>query len=349
MAERGRRSRGKRRGRGGQGQSQERGSTSGDSEKVTAQTGSLSLEDDPTTPASSSSSLTAESPFDPTPPGVPFVPEPELPSGATASSIATPPVLTPAVIPPLPSTSTQGIKPSNFFPPPRPKEGGYGSRGREIPLRLNFFPIVIPNVKLHMYHIDVFNDTLKSEDKSVTQKYVCQSVMTALLKKFQSDFQGEKPVYDRRATLYTKKPLWGDTAIRVFKVDWLDSENGDRKRLHRVVFTKVATIDLSSIQEFISRSKPYRTVVERKKDFNRCRTAIQAIEVIMRQLPQSKHVTVGRSFYFDPGQNPPNLGEGCDIWEGYFQSLRPGQWKPYVKIDTSVKSMMKDLNLIDFI
>eukprot|EP00800_Vazella_pourtalesii_P005026 TRINITY_DN1580_c0_g1_i2.p1 TRINITY_DN1580_c0_g1~~TRINITY_DN1580_c0_g1_i2.p1 ORF type:complete len:994 (-),score=231.91 TRINITY_DN1580_c0_g1_i2:120-3101(-) len=349
MAERGRRSRGKRRGRGGQGQSQERGSTSGDSEKVTAQTGSLSLEDDPTTPASSSSSLTAESPFDPTPPGVPFVPEPELPSGATASSIATPPVLTPAVIPPLPSTSTQGIKPSNFFPPPRPKEGGYGSRGREIPLRLNFFPIVIPNVKLHMYHIDVFNDTLKSEDKSVTQKYVCQSVMTALLKKFQSDFPGEKPVYDRQATLYTKKPLWGDTSTRVFKVDWLDSENGDRKRLHRVVFTKVATIDLSSIQEFISRTKPYKTAVDRQEDFDRGRTAIQAIEVIMRQLPQSKHVTVGRSFYFDPGQNPPNLGEGCDIWEGYFQSLRPGQWKPFINIDTSVSGMMKDLNLIDFI
>ena len=200
-----------------------------------------------------------------------------------------------------------------------------------------------------MYHIDVFNDTLRSEDKSVTQKYVCQSVMSALLKKFQSEFPGEKPVYDRQATLYTKKTLWGDTASRELVVEWLDSENGDRKRLHRVVFTKVATISLSSIQEFINRRKPYKTAVERQKDFNRGRTAIQAIEVIMRQLPQSKHVTVGRSFYFDPGQNPPNLGEGCHVWEGYFQSLRLGQRKPYIKIDTSVSGMMKDLNLIDYI
>ena len=98
--------------------------------------------------------------------------------------------------------------------------------------------------------------------------------------------------------------------------------------------------DLSSIQEFIN---------TRQEDFDRGRTAIQAIEVIMRQLPQSKHVTVGRSFYFDPGQNPPNIGEGCDIGEGYFQYLRPGQWKPYINIDTSVSGMMKDLNLIDFI
>ena len=260
-----------------------------------------------------------------------------------------PQVFTPAVIPPFPVFSTQGIRASTFFPPPRPKEGGYGSRGRVIPLRLNYFPIEIPNIKIHMYHIDVFNDALDYEGKSVTQKYVCQSVMSVLLNKFKSRFQGEKPVYDRQATLYTKKPLWGNTATRVFKVDWLDSENGDRERLHRVVFTKVATVNLSSIREFISRSRPYRTAVERQEDFDLCRTAIQAIEVIMRQLPQSKHVTVGESFYFDPGQNPPNLGEGCDIWEGYSQSLVPGQWKPYISIDTSVISMMKDLNLIDFI
>ena len=86
-----------------------------------------------------------------------YMSEPEeLSLGATAQ------VLTPAVLHPLPVSSTQGIRPSNFFPPPRPKEGGYGTRGRVIPLRLNFFPIEIPNIKLHMYHIDVFNDTLKS-------------------------------------------------------------------------------------------------------------------------------------------------------------------------------------------
>ena len=255
----------------------------------------------------------------------------------------------PPVLHQIPVYPTRGITALNFFPPSRPKEGGYGTRGRVIPLRLNCFPIEIPNIKIHVYHIDVFNDTLRSEDKSVTQKYVCQSVMSAILRKFQLEFPGEKPVYDRQATLYTKKPLWGGTASRELEVEWLDSENGDRKRIHRVVFTKVAIISLSSIQEFINRRKPYKTAVERQEDFDRGRTAMQAIEVIMRQLPQSKHVTVGRRFYLDPGQNPPNLGEGCDIWEGYFQSLRLGQRKPYIKIGTSVSGMMKDLNIIDFI
>ncbi|KAI6658442.1 argonaute 2 [Oopsacas minuta] len=265
--------------------------------------------------------------------------------GATAS----PPPLTPSLLPPIPISSTMGISASNYFPPPRPKNG-YGTVGRVIPLRLNYFPIQIPHLTIQMYHIDVFNDSLKSEDKSVTQKFICKAVINSLLRNFQSDFPGEKPVYDGQAILYTKKPLWGNTTTREYKnVDWLDTENGDKKRSHRVVFTHVATIDLSMIQEFIDRNKPYLTAVDRQEDFDRGRTAIQAIEVIMRQLPQSKHVTVGRNFYFDPGQNPPNLGEGCDIWEGYFQSLRPGQWKPFINIDTAVAGMMKDMNLIDFI
>ena len=234
-----------------------------------------------------------------------------------------------------------------FFPPPRPKDG-YGTRGRVIPLRINYFPIELTHSSIHMYHIDVFNDSLKSEDKSVVQKYVCHSVMKALLKKYQSDFPGEYPVYDRQAILYTKKALWGGVKTREFKVEWEDSENGDKKRLHRVVFTHVANINLANIQEFIERGRPYVTANDRVEDFNLCRTAIQAVEVIMGQLAAGKHVTVGRSFYLDPGNDPPNLGEGCDIWEGYFQSLRPGQWKPYISIDTTASAMMKNLSLLDF-
>ena len=274
------------------------------------------------------------------PTGVQYVPEPQTESiGATAK---------PAEIQSAPSSFKVGTEVEPYFyPPPRPKEG-YGTRGRQIALRINYFPIQIPHLTIQMYHIDVFNDSLKSEDKSVVHKYVCLSVMQALLKTNKSDFPGEMPVYDRQASLYTKKPLWGGNKTREFKVDWLDSENGDKKRFHRVVFTRVAEVDLSNIQEFIGRGKPYLTANDRQEDFDRCRTAIQAIEVIMKQLPQSKHVTVGRSFYFDPGNDPPNLGEGCDIWEGYFQSLRPGQWKPYINIDTSASAMMKNLSLLDF-
>ena len=274
------------------------------------------------------------------PTGVPHVPDPQsVSTGATAK---------PAEPQSAPSAAKVGTEVEPYFyPHPRPKDG-YGTRGRFILLRINYFPIQIPHLRIHMYHIDVFNDSLKSEDKSVVQKYVCQSVMETLLNKFKSNFPGEFPVYDRQAALFTKKALWGGAKSREFNVEWLDSENGDKKRLHRVVFTHVAEVDLANIQEYIERGKPYLTANDHQEDFDRCRTAIQAIEVILRQLPQSKHVTVGRSFYFDPGNQPPNLGEGCDLWEGYFQSLRPGQWKPYINIDTSASAMMKNLSLLNF-
>ena len=230
------------------------------------------------------------------------------------------------------SSSAPLIERSNLYPPSRPVQGGIGTRGRSIMLRMNFFPITLPKDKIHMYHVDVYDDKKKSEDKSVKQKYLCNSVMENLIRTFGEDFKGEMPVYDRQAALFTKKPLWGGTSKKEFIVNWLDSENGGRKRTNRVEIAHVSEIDLSKIQEFINHKIPYTTAVDRQDDFDKGRNAIQAFEVILKQLPQSRHVNVMRNFYFKPQGEPANLGEGCDIWEGYFQSIRPGQWKPFLNL-----------------
>ena len=240
---------------------------------------------------------------------------------------------------------------SDLFPPTRPAQGGIGTRGRPIMLRINFFPIILPKDKIHMYHVDVYDNKKKSEDKSVRQKYVCDSVMENLIRTFRKDFKGEMPVYDRQTALFTKKPLWGGSSRKKYRVTWLDSENGEKKRTHRVEITHKSEIDLSMVQEFINRKWPYTTAVDRQDEFDKSRTAIRALEVILKQLPQSRHVNVMRSYYFKTceGENYFNISESCDIWEGYYQSIRPGQWKPFVILNTSVSVMMKDINLIDFI
>ena len=364
MAERGRgrkgRSRGQRRD-GSRGRS-DQGSVGRDDDydRTVEMAGELSLGE-----SSSSASSPATTPKETTrqaskpaeegvvPEGVEFLPEPELPPGPGASATAREPkggkIIERYTISGA-TSSAPLIEGSNLYPPSRPAQGGVGTRGRPIMLRINFFPIILPKDKIHMYHVDVYDDNKKSEDKSVRQKFVCNSVMENLIRTFREDFKGEMPVYDRQAALFTKKPLWGGSSSKEYTVNWLDSENGDRKRTNRVVIAHAAEVDLSMIQEFINRKRPYTTAVDRQDEFDKGRTAINAFEVILKQLPQSRHVNVMRSFYFKPHQGEPfNLGEGCDIWEGYFQSLRPGQWKPFINLNTSVSAMMKDINLIDFI
>ena len=61
-------------------------------------------------------------------------------------------------------------------------------------------------------------------DRVVTQKHVCESVWRALLDKH-TDLQTRHPVYDGRATLYTRQLLW-EGKPRDFQIEWVDEEDG---------------------------------------------------------------------------------------------------------------------------
>ena len=245
-------------------------------------------------------------------------------------------------------TGSSHLSTSTLFPPPRPRSG-YGTLGRRINLKLNFFEMKIPAQSIiNRYQVDITQERDHGEERAVIQKHVCLSVWNALLKKYADDLRGKFPVYDGRATLYAKELLWGGHP-RTFKIDWEDAEEGGRKRTHNVHISRTGSVDLSQLQEFIARKKPYETATTRQDEFDAGRTAIQVIEVILSQLPKSRYNTIGRSHYFDPGRNPISLGQGCDIWDGYYQSIRPGQWKPFVNLDVTYTAIMQDINLVDFI
>ena len=214
---------------------------------------------------------------------------------------------------------------------------------------INFFEMQLPeNIIINQYRVDISHEKDKVEGRVVIQKHVCLSVWKALLVKYAADLKGKFPVYDGRSTLYAKELLWKGTP-REFKIEWEDKENGDRKRTHTVQITHTGRVDLSDLQYFIQREKPYETADTRQREFDMGRSAIQVLEVILSQLPKSRYNTIGRSHYFDPGNRPMDLGQGCDIWEGYCQSIRPGQWKPFLNLDITSTAIMKDINLLDFI
>ena len=65
--------------------------------------------------------------------------------------------------------------------------------------------------------------------------------------------------------------------------------------------------------------------------------AVQALDIVMQQMPSNKFTTVGRSF-FRLGYRPENLGEGCEVQFGFYQSIRPSQWKAMlVNIDGKIQ------------
>ena len=354
---RGARGRGGRGGRGSRGGGRGRGSERGQGpqQEVAQALTAMNIQDRPTTTSSSTSSNSTSSPDEfrsLTPESL--SPPLTLSEGSPGASFL-PEEVTPA--PPVADvrigssvSSSALVSGTNLYPPARPRSG-HGTLGRRIALKINFFGIKIPdNTILNQYRVEIFDERRRNPEENVIQKHVCRSVWSAFLKQNSKELAPKFPVYDGQAALYTKQRLWGSNpgAFQT-QVTWEDAEDGNRKRTHLLKIVHTGEVELSLLQRFIDRDRPYETADTRQREFDLGRSAIQAIEIILSQLPKSRYTTIGRSHYLDPGYKARNLGQGCDIWEGYYQSLRPGQWKPYINIDISFTAIMQDSNLLDFI
>ena len=65
--------------------------------------------------------------------------------------------------------------------------------------------------------------------------------------------------------------------------------------------------------------------------------AVQALDIVMRQIPSNHFIPVGRSFFPLDGYGSKYLGEGCEVQFGFYQSIRPSQWKAMlVNIDGKI-------------
>jgi len=54
--------------------------------------------------------------------------------------------------------------------------------------------------------------------------------------------------------------------------------------------------------------------------------AVQALDIVLRQIPSLHFTPVGRSFFPTNGTRF-DLGGGCEVRSGFYQSIRPSQWK----------------------
>ena len=110
-------------------------------------------------------------------------------------------------------------------------------------------------------------------------------------------------------------------------------------------------VDLSILNHFVNRSEHYKTGTERETELDHLQEAITALDIILKELPKSKAISLGRTFYYKPRtlDESNNIGGGRWIWDGFSQSVRPGQWKPFINIDKSCGVFVKPQPLLDFI
>ena len=64
-----------------------------------------------------------------------------------------------------------------------------------------------------------------------------------------------------------------------------------------------------------------------KQNGKMAQDAVQALDIVMRQIPSFRFTPVGRAFFPMDGYRSQPLGEGCEVQFGFYQSVRHSEWK----------------------
>lgn len=229
--------------------------------------------------------------------------------------------------PPISSDPSTALAVRRYEPPLRPD---IGHSGRPISLRANHFQVKIPSIELFHYDVAIIPEKCP--------RRVNREVVEEVVKKYGHYFGGQKPVFDGRKNLYSKRPL----PIGRERVEVEVSINGDsagkQDRLFKVSIKHVAKVNLGYLEQALDGriQVPFE--------------AIQALDVIMRHLPSQKYAPVGRSFFAPPDNRDIHpLGGGREVWFGFHQSIRPSQWKMMMNIDVSATAFYKHQSVLDFL
>jgi hypothetical protein len=142
---------------------------------------------------------------------------------------------------------------------------------------------------------------------------------------------GKRPVKQTAATPPSVRPVPAGIAGDPVAASASVTAKPRRDRSFTVKIQMVNRIPLGTLQDFLNQTT--ESVIQRESQNGSQRRrldnpleAIQALEVVFRQLPSMHSVTVGRNFFKQPKQLL-DLSGGRELWWGHYQSLRPTGWK----------------------
>ncbi|XP_014671419.1 PREDICTED: protein argonaute-2-like isoform X2 [Priapulus caudatus] len=210
-----------------------------------------------------------------------------------------------------------------------PKRPGVGKVGRRIVLRANHFALKIPDSYLQHYDFAFAVEKLPKRLK--------RNIFSQVVKDAKHVFGNSHPVFDGACNMYTTRELPIGRERMELTLDYYDEER-QKSREFKVSIkwaAQVSLVNLKNMVEGKTNIVPY--------------DAIQALDVVMRQLPSMRYTPVGRSYFSPPSSNDNNsLGGGRDVWFGFYQSVRPSQWKMMLNIDVSATAFYKSQTVLEF-
>ncbi|KAL4195795.1 hypothetical protein AMTRI_Chr04g242840 [Amborella trichopoda] len=217
-----------------------------------------------------------------------------------------------------------------LVPPRRP---GYGRAGDRCVVNANHFLVQLSCNEI--VHYDV---TITPEVRSMERNRI---IISDLIRLHKDSLGRRLPAYDGRKCLYTAGPL--PFASKNFTIKLSDEVAGSstlqrREKEYTVTIRFAAIVPIDHLRQFLQ-----------GRQLDCPKEAIQALDVVLRELPTRNYIPVGRNFYSPKLGKIEKMPDGLECWRGYYQSILPKQMGLSLNIDMSSTSFYDPIPVIGFV
>ncbi|KAG6856712.1 hypothetical protein H0H87_001501 [Tephrocybe sp. NHM501043] len=225
-----------------------------------------------------------------------------------------------------------------------PLRPDFGTKGRPVNLRANFFPVKIPKRPLYEYEVKI-SPTARTAMRRVRRRIFQLAEQSRDWA--QKGLQGNV-AHDHSSKLISAKKLDQPLTIKVPYFD--EDEDGPKAGGPEYVLTIEYSrdIDTHGLLSYLEGQPQYR-------DYD-ILPVISALNVVLSSHPNrsgGSGVMVGRNRFFFPSESAPtNLGGGLEAWKGFYSSVRPTYNQLMVNVNVCTTAFYTPGNLaramIDF-
>ncbi|KAG0701847.1 Piwi domain-containing protein [Suillus ampliporus] len=211
------------------------------------------------------------------------------------------------------------------FNPERPRRPCYGTLGREITLRANFFAVKLPKGPIYDYHVEI---------TPCVYANLMRTRLFLLLE--QSNQEGWK---DERIVSAKELPQPLDVQIKFYSKG--EAGPNARSEIYTFAITHTANLDVAHFTKHLSGNVESR-------DYN-TQPLVAAVNLVLKMHAARTGVRVGKNRYFFPSQDRFDLAPGVEVWKGFFTSTRPVHKELMVNVGVCMTAFYKPGNLADAI
>lgn len=265
-------------------------------------------------------------------------PRPQPPPGPSAAPVVRPPVaeiqklkISEPVASPSSSSSQNATR---CTPIKRPDRGGTLAI-RTVNIVVNHFPVNFnPESIIRHYDIDVKPDTVPNDGRPVKlSKTVLSIVRNQLCEDYRDQFPLSMTAYDG------EKNIFSAVELPTGKFNVVFPEGEDMKyRTYLFTIKLVSELKLCKLKDYLTGNL-----------FSIPRDILQGMDVVMKENPTRRMISVGRSFHPVEPHPDNDLGYGLTASRGFQHGLKATSQGLALCLDYSVLAFRKRLPVIDFL